>query len=57
MWGHDAKETFTITPKENESVTLDNIKRYQGPETADFGILAFNNVGGGAVYDSYHYCG
>ncbi|KAJ5546721.1 hypothetical protein N7494_004306 [Penicillium frequentans] len=45
MWGHVAKETFTITPKKNDFVTLDNIKRYQGLETADFGILAFNNVG------------
>lgn len=53
VWGHVAKETFIITPKENDFVTLDNIKRYQGLETADFGILAFNNVGE-AVYDSYH---
>ncbi|KAJ5658731.1 uncharacterized protein N7484_002380 [Penicillium longicatenatum] len=53
MWGHVAKETFTITPRENDFVTLDNIKRYQGLETADFGIVAFNNVGE-AVYDSYH---
>ncbi|KAJ5921240.1 hypothetical protein N7466_009566 [Penicillium verhagenii] len=53
MWGHVATETFTITPKENDFVTLDNIKQYQGLETADFGILAFNNIGE-AVYDSYH---
>ncbi|KAJ5087311.1 hypothetical protein N7456_010927 [Penicillium angulare] len=53
MHGHIAKETFTLMPKENDFVTLDNIKRYQGLETADFGIVAFNNIGE-AIYDSYH---
>jgi hypothetical protein len=53
MNGHVAEDTYTITPKENDSVTLDNIKRYQGLETANFDIVAFNNVGE-AVYDSLH---
>ncbi|KAJ5733775.1 hypothetical protein N7493_002561 [Penicillium malachiteum] len=52
MWGHVAEETFTFTPKENESVTIHNINRYQSLETADFGILAFNNAGE-ALYDPY----
>ncbi|KAJ5759102.1 hypothetical protein N7520_006258 [Penicillium odoratum] len=53
MWGHIAQETFTITPNKNDSVTLDNIKRYQALETADFSILAFTNAGE-ALYHSYH---
>ncbi|KAJ5730626.1 uncharacterized protein N7483_005134 [Penicillium malachiteum] len=53
MWGHIAKETFTITLKENDPATIDNINRYQALETANFGILAFNNAGE-ALYDPYH---
>ncbi|KAJ5707619.1 hypothetical protein N7488_007420 [Penicillium malachiteum] len=49
-WGHIAEETFTITPKENEPVTIYNINRYRGLEAADFGIVAFNNAGE-ALYD------
>ena len=38
---------------QNDSVPLDNIKRYQGLETANFDIVALNNMGE-AVYDPYH---
>lgn len=49
-WGHVAREIFSITPKEDEPITLDNIKRYCGLESADFGVLGFNSAGE-AVYD------
>lgn len=51
-WGHIALETFTIIPKKDDPVSLDNIKRYTGLETADFGIVGFNNAGE-AVYNYY----
>ena len=35
---------------QNDSVALDNIKQYQGLETANFDIVALNNMGE-AVYD------
>lgn len=41
--GHIADETFVLTPKENDAITLDNFKRYQALETADFDIVKFNS--------------
>jgi hypothetical protein len=34
-----------MTPKENDTITLDNFKRYEVLEPADFQILEFNNLG------------
>lgn len=42
---HIADEPFVLTPRENDSITLENFKQYQALETADFNIVTFNSAG------------
>lgn len=49
---HIAEERFILTPRENDTITLDNFKRYHALETADFKLLAFDSTGG-VLFNSY----
>lgn len=49
---HIAEERFTLTPRENDTITLDNFKRYHALETADFELLAFDSAGQ-VLFNSY----
>jgi hypothetical protein len=42
-----------LSPRENDPITLDNFKRYQALETADFNILNFSDTGQ-VLFDPYH---
>lgn len=48
-----ANEPFVLTPRENDSITLENFQQYRALETADFNIVKFNSAGP-VLFDPHH---
>jgi hypothetical protein len=50
---HIADETFVLSTRENDPLSLENSKRYQALESADFNIVKFNSAGQ-VLFDPYY---